>query len=55
MIVFDEIDAICRTRGGMGGGGGGAAAAGEGGGGASRVSESVVNQLLAKLDGARIF
>jgi vesicle-fusing ATPase len=39
VIIFDEIDALCRARGGGGGGSGGA------------VGDSVVNQLLTKLDG----
>lgn len=38
IIIFDEIDAICRQRGSSGGGG-------------TNVHESVVNQLLSKLDG----
>ena len=37
MIIFDEIDAICKTRGTVVGGTG--------------VNDSVVNQLLSKLDG----
>lgn len=37
VIIFDEIDAICRTRGSTGSGTG--------------VNESVVNQLLSKMDG----
>ena len=40
IIIFDEIDAICRRRGGDGGGG---AMAG--------VGDSIVNQLLSKIDG----
>lgn len=39
VIIFDEIDAICKKRGGGGGGGN------------ERVGDSVVNQLLAKIDG----
>jgi len=42
VIIFDEIDALCRARGGGGGGGGG---------GAQAVGDSVVNQLLTKMDG----
>lgn len=38
IIIFDEIDAICRQRGSSGGSG-------------TNVHESVVNQLLSKLDG----
>ena len=38
VIIFDEIDAICRKR-------------GAGGGSSTGVNESVVNQLLSKLDG----
>lgn len=38
VIIFDEIDAICRTRSG-----------GEGAG--SQVGNNVVNQLLTKMDG----
>jgi vesicle-fusing ATPase len=41
IIIFDEIDAICRQR-GSGAGGGGAGAA---------VGDSIVNQLLSKIDG----
>jgi vesicle-fusing ATPase len=37
IIIFDEIDAICRRRGTTGGGTG--------------VNDSIVNQLLSKLDG----
>nr|WCZ58294.1 vesicular-fusion protein SEC18 [Paratrimastix eleionoma] len=37
LIIFDEIDAICKTRGSFGTGSG--------------VGDSVLNQLLAKLDG----
>jgi vesicle-fusing ATPase len=37
IIIFDEIDAICRERGTTGGGTG--------------VNDSVVNQLLSKIDG----
>ena len=37
IIVFDELDAICKQRGSTGGGTG--------------VGDSVVNQLLSKLDG----
>lgn len=40
MIIFDEFDAICRTRSGDGGSG-------------SRVNDSLVNQLLAKIDGVK--
>ena len=39
IIIFDEIDAICKARGSM---------AGSGGGG---VHDTVVNQLLSKIDG----
>lgn len=39
VLIFDEIDALCRAR---GGGGGGGASAG------SSVGDSVVNQLLTK-------
>jgi len=38
IIIFDEIDAICRSRGSTGNSGTG-------------VNESVVNQLLSKIDG----
>ncbi|KAL5275179.1 NSF family protein [Megaselia abdita] len=38
IIIFDEIDAICKARGSVAGGGGG-------------VHDTVVNQLLAKIDG----
>lgn len=38
VIIFDEIDAICRSRGSTGSSGTG-------------VNESVVNQLLSKMDG----
>lgn len=38
IIIFDEIDAICRSRGSVGSSGTG-------------VHESVVNQLLSKIDG----
>ena len=38
IIIFDEIDAICRSRGSTGNSGTG-------------VNEAVVNQLLSKLDG----
>ncbi|XHF97830.1 transport between ER and Golgi ATPase protein [Aspergillus wentii] len=37
IIIFDELDAVCKQRGGSGGGTG--------------VGDSVVNQLLSKLDG----
>jgi vesicle-fusing ATPase len=37
IIIFDEIDAICRQRGSTGGGTG--------------VNDSIVNQLLSKIDG----
>eukprot|EP01103_Thecamoeba_quadrilineata_P007783 TRINITY_DN17610_c0_g1_i1.p1 TRINITY_DN17610_c0_g1~~TRINITY_DN17610_c0_g1_i1.p1 ORF type:complete len:739 (-),score=170.68 TRINITY_DN17610_c0_g1_i1:158-2374(-) len=37
IIIFDEIDAICKTRGSVSGGAG--------------VGDSVVNQLLSKIDG----
>lgn len=37
IIIFDEIDAICKARGTVSGGTG--------------VNDSIVNQLLAKLDG----
>jgi vesicle-fusing ATPase len=39
VIIIDEMDAMCRKRGSSGSDGGG------------RVSDSVVNQLLAKIDG----
>lgn len=39
VIIIDELDAICRKRGSTGDGPG------------SRVSDSIVNQLLAKIDG----
>jgi len=38
VIIFDELDAICRQRGGSGDAG-------------SRASDNIVNQLLAKIDG----
>lgn len=38
IVIFDEIDAICKTRGSAGGGSAG-------------VGDSVVNQLLSKIDG----
>ncbi|OAF70988.1 Vesicular-fusion protein SEC18 [Intoshia linei] len=38
MIIFDEIDAICKQRGSMSGTGG-------------NVTDTVINQLLSKLDG----
>ena len=38
IIFFDELDAVCKQR-------------GSGGGGGTGVGDSVVNQLLAKLDG----
>lgn len=41
IIIFDELDAICKSRGSSGGAGG------EGG----AVGDSVVNQLLGKMDG----
>ena len=37
IIIFDEIDAICKSRGSVAG--------------ASGVHDTVVNQLLAKIDG----
>ena len=37
IIIFDEIDAICKQRGSVGGGSG--------------VHDTVVNQLLSKIDG----
>lgn len=37
IIIFDEIDAICKSRGSVGGNTG--------------VHDTVVNQLLAKIDG----
>ncbi|KAH9467259.1 hypothetical protein Pst134EB_002281 [Puccinia striiformis f. sp. tritici] len=37
IIIFDELDAICKQRGSTGGGTG--------------VGDSVVNQLLSKMDG----
>ncbi|CAN0388195.1 unnamed protein product, partial [Ectocarpus sp. 8 AP-2014] len=37
IVIFDEIDAICKTRGTVRDGTG--------------VSDSVVNQLLSKIDG----
>lgn len=38
IIIFDELDAVCKQR-------------GSGAGGGTGVGDSVVNQLLAKLDG----
>ena len=38
IIIFDELDAVCRQR-------------GSGAGGGTGVGDSVVNQLLSKLDG----
>ena len=38
IIIFDELDAICKQR-------------GSGAGGGTGVGDSIVNQLLAKLDG----
>lgn len=38
IIIFDELDAVCKQR-------------GSGGGGGTGVGDSVVNQLLSKLDG----
>ena len=38
IIIFDELDAVCKQR-------------GSGGSGGTGVGDSVVNQLLAKLDG----
>jgi len=38
IIIFDEIDAICRQRGAAGNSGTG-------------VNETIVNQLLSKMDG----
>eukprot|EP00397_Hematodinium_sp_SG-2012_P017093 GEMP01017465.1.p1 GENE.GEMP01017465.1~~GEMP01017465.1.p1 ORF type:complete len:725 (+),score=152.88 GEMP01017465.1:42-2216(+) len=38
IIIFDELDCICRAR-------------GSGGGGGSGVQDGVVNQLLSKIDG----
>ena len=38
IIIFDELDAVCKQR-------------GSGGGGSTGVGDSVVNQLLSKLDG----
>ena len=37
IIIFDEIDAICKARGSVAGGSG--------------VNDTVVNQLLSKIDG----
>jgi vesicle-fusing ATPase len=37
IIIFDEIDAICKTRGSVAGNSG--------------VNDTVVNQLLSKIDG----
>ena len=37
IIIFDEIDAICKQRGSVGG--------------ASGVHDTIVNQLLSKIDG----
>ena len=48
IIVLDEFDAIARSRGGAGGGGGGGGSA-QGDAGVAR--DSVVNQMLAKMDG----
>ena len=39
VIIFDEIDAICKTRGSTSG--------------STGVNESVVNQLLSKMDGVK--
>lgn len=39
LIIFDEIDAICKQRGSSGGGTG--------------IGDSIVNQLLSKLDGVK--
>ena len=44
IIIFDEIDALCKKRGGGGGGGGG-------GGDAGAVGDSVLTQLLTMIDG----
>ena len=38
IIIFDEIDAICKAR-------------GSSGGESSGVNDTVVNQLLSKIDG----
>lgn len=38
IIIFDELDAVCKQR-------------GSGGGGGTGVGDSVVNQLLSKMDG----
>ncbi|KAK1640671.1 P-loop containing nucleoside triphosphate hydrolase protein [Colletotrichum phormii] len=38
LVIFDELDAICKSRGSEGGGG-------------ARVNDNMVNQLLAILDG----
>ena len=38
IIIFDELDAVCKQR-------------GSGGGGGTGVGDSIVNQLLSKLDG----
>jgi vesicle-fusing ATPase len=38
VIIFDELDAVCKQR-------------GSGAGGGTGVGDSVVNQLLSKLDG----
>lgn len=38
IIIFDELDAVCKQR-------------GSGGGGGTGVGDSIVNQLLTKLDG----
>jgi len=46
IIILDEFDAIARSRGGAGGGGGSSA---QGDAGVAR--DSVVNQMLAKMDG----
>jgi vesicle-fusing ATPase len=43
VIIFDEIDAICKERGG--------GSSNPSAGGNARVHDSVVNQLLTKLDG----
>lgn len=37
IIIFDEIDAICKSRGSVSG--------------SSQVHDTVVNQLLSKIDG----
>ena len=46
VIIIDEIDALARSRGGAGG-----ASSGDSGSSSGAHRDSVVNQLLAKIDG----